>query len=166
MNESPRTFDATFDGLAAVAYRVAFRILGRRAEAEDVAQEALARAYVRWKRVEGHAEPWVARVAANQALKVWRRDQRRAPTAPAEVGTDTDALTLTRMRLAQALESLPRRQREVVVLRFLADLSEDAVAAHLGCTRGTVKQHSHRGLSKLRVILADDHSEVNIAPAP
>ena len=166
MSDAPRTFDECFTPLVTIGYRVAFRILGNRAEAEDVAQEALARAFVRWKRVEGHAEPWVARVSANQALKLWRRDQRRAPSHRTGASDDGDALTLTRLRLAEALESLPRRQREVLVLRYLADLSEDAVAAHLGCATGTVKQHAHRGLSKLRVILADEHTEVNIVPAP
>jgi RNA polymerase sigma-70 factor (sigma-E family) len=165
MGEAPRTFDECFEPLVAVAYRVAFRILGNRAEAEDVAQEALARAYARWASVENHAEPWVARVAANQALKHWRRSQRTAPRQRTGANDD-DGLALTRLHLREALRRLPRRQREVLVLRYLADLSEDAVAAHLGCATGTVKQHAHRGLSKLRVILADEHSEVNIVPAP
>ena len=59
------SFEEAFDGLYHLAYRVAYRLLGRRAEAEDVAQEALARAYVRWFRVEDHAEPWVAKVSTN-----------------------------------------------------------------------------------------------------
>jgi len=149
----PASFDDRFAGLAAIAYRVSFRILGSRPEAEDVAQETLARAYVRWSRVEGHAEPWVARVAANQALKVVSRRQRRAPRDPKAPADDLDTVALTRLGLAGALESLPRRQREVLVLRYLADLPEEAVARHLGCAVGTVKQHAHRGLSKLRVLL-------------
>ena len=48
------------------------------------------------------------------------------------------------------LRSLPRRQREAVALRYLADLPEAAVAAHLGCSVGAVKQHTHRGLAALR----------------
>ena len=50
-------FDRRFDDLAAIAYRVAFRVLGDRGDAEDVAQEALARAFARWRTVSSHAEP-------------------------------------------------------------------------------------------------------------
>lgn len=52
-----------------------------------------------------------------------------------------------------ALGSLPRRQREVVALRYLADMPEAAVVAALGCAPGTVKQHAHRGLAALRRVL-------------
>ena len=154
-------FEESFEELYARAYGVAYQLGGRRSEAEDVAQETLARAYVRWSRIEGHVEPWVAKVAANQALKVVRKRQRRAPGESSAISDDLDTVALTRMGLAGALEALPRRQREVLVLRYLADLSEDAVARHLGCATGTVKQHAHRGLSKLRVLLDE---EVNIAP--
>jgi RNA polymerase sigma factor (sigma-70 family) len=157
------TFDERFLPLVTIAHRVAFRILGSRAEAEDVAQETLARAYLRWSTIEDHAEPWVARVAANQALKIWRRRERKPTREPSGPGVDTDALTLTRIGLAHALRTLPRRQREVLVLRYLADLTEEAVAAYLGCATGTVKQHAHRGLSKLRLLLAE---EVNSASTP
>jgi RNA polymerase sigma-70 factor (sigma-E family) len=163
VTDGEATFDAQFGPLAAVAYRVAFRILGSRVEAEDVAQETLARAYVRWGSIQAHAEPWVARVAANQALKMWRRRKLHLSREVSDSRPDADALVITRMGLAHALQSLPRRQREVVVLRYVADLSEQDVAEYLGCATGTVKQHGHRGLSKLRVLLAE---EVNIAPTP
>lgn len=58
------------------------------------------------------------------------------------------------VELVAALRSLPRRQREVVALRYLADLPEAEVAALLGCAPGTVKQHAHRGLAALRRSLA------------
>lgn len=163
MSGAPQSFDDRFAALATVAYRVAFRILGNRAEAEDVAQETLARAYVRWSRVEDHAEPWVARVAANQALTLWRRRQRTDPSRATPDTEAIDASAVTRLRVAEVLAELPRRQREVVVLRYFADLSEEAVATHLGCATGTVKQHAHRGLSKLRALLAE---EVNSARTP
>ncbi|MBV8984315.1 MAG: SigE family RNA polymerase sigma factor, partial [Acidimicrobiia bacterium] len=66
-----REFEEAFDGLYGVAYRVAYRLTGERAEAEDVAQEALARAYSRWRRVDGYAEAWVSKVSANLAVDVW-----------------------------------------------------------------------------------------------
>src|SRR4051812_3737333 len=120
------SFDESFDELAAVAYRVAYRLLGSRAEAEDVAQEALVRAYARWRRIRGHAEPWVARVATNLALDVLRRRSRR-PEAVLTDGRDhsgrrdagESAVATDRLELGRLLAELPRRQREVVVLRYL-----------------------------------------------
>ncbi len=150
-------FEERFDALAVVAHRVAYRLLGDREAAQDVAQEALTRAFVRWRRIEGYAEPWVARVAANLALGLLRR---KAPAAPAidadEWRSDraTDGV-LQRSVLVDALARLPRRQRDVVVLRYLADLPEAEVAALLGCAPGTVKSHAHRALGSLRTQLGD-----------
>lgn len=151
-SEAPPSFDQHFDDLAAVAYRVAFRLLGSRPDAEDVAQEALARAYARWRRVSDHAEPWVARVAGNLAIDALRRRSRR-PTVPegADRPSPPTASSIDRLELVRLLDGLPRRQREVVVLRYLADLSEADTARELGTSVGTVKQHAHRGLAALRV---------------
>ncbi|MEZ5140224.1 MAG: sigma-70 family RNA polymerase sigma factor [Acidimicrobiales bacterium] len=147
-------FDAAFADLARLAHRVAYRLLGRRAEAEDVAQEALTRAYARWRRVRGHAEPWVARVAANLALDRLRAHDRSrradVEVADAPAAGDAGRAAVDRVELARLLASLPRRQREVVVLRYLADRSEADVARELGTSVGTVKRHAHRGLAALR----------------
>jgi RNA polymerase sigma-70 factor (sigma-E family) len=150
------SFDDRFAALAAVAYRVAYRLLGDRSDAEEIAQEALARAYVRWRKVADHDEPWVARVATNLAIGRWRK---RKPTIvfEDELGTPTpgpDALALERVGLIEAIARLPRRQREAVSLRYLADLSEREVAAAMHTTVGTVKQHTYRALARLRVDLA------------
>lgn len=161
-------YDQRFAALSAIAYRVAFRVLGDRADAAEVAQEAMARAYVRWGSVSGHPEPWVARVATNLAIGVWRK---RRPTLPlaTEDGTDgpvatsaKDALgtALERHGLVAALTKLPRRQREVLALRYLADLPEADVADQLRTSVGTVKQHAHRGLARLRAELRIEIEEV------
>jgi RNA polymerase sigma-70 factor (sigma-E family) len=144
-------FNAAFPDLAAIGYRVAFRILGDRSDAEEVTQEALARAYARWAAVADHAEPWVATVAANLAIGRWRKRRPSVPMVP-EHGSAVaaDSLVLERLGLVAALRRLPRRQREVVVLRYLADLSEADVAAQLSTSVGSVKQHAHRGLARLR----------------
>jgi RNA polymerase sigma-70 factor (sigma-E family) len=147
------TFTAAFDGLSRGAYRTAFRLLGNRQDAEDVAQEACARACLRWNRLDDPAA-WVARVSANLALDRWRRLQTAARhrTSPAAPAVPEDA---RRLDLHRALETLPRRQRQVIVLRYLADLSEEQTAAALGCAIGTVKSHASRGLAALRVALGD-----------
>lgn len=147
-------FDGRFDALAGLAYRVAFRLLGQRDEAEEVAQEALARAFASWRRVASYDEPWVARVATNLAIDVHRR--RRPSTELKDdvvVPGDLAARVLERHGLIESLRRLPRRQRQVVVLRYLADLSERQVADLLGTTVGSVKQHCHRAMTRLRLDL-------------
>jgi RNA polymerase sigma-70 factor (sigma-E family) len=156
----PAGFDDAYPGLYRAAYRVGFRLLGLREEAADVAQEACARAFARWSKVAGCASPegWAAHVAGNLAIDHWRKrqtvDKYAGEFAPAPTRFD-DA----RVDLHRALATLPRRQRQVVVLRFIADLSEADVAAALGCSLGTVKSHASRGLAQLREILGDDVSK-------
>src|ERR1700759_740709 len=91
VHASTLTFEEGFPVLIRDAYRVAYRLLGDRSEAEDVSQEACARTYSRWSSVRDHAEPWCVRVASNLALDVLRagtratkRNQRlvTAETAP------------------------------------------------------------------------------------
>jgi RNA polymerase sigma factor (sigma-70 family) len=152
----PDGYDEQFDGLARIAYRVAYRVLGDREDACDVAQEALARAYPRWRKIEAYAEPWVARVAANLAVGQVRRRRRRGPL-PESATDDLEPAAVERLELVRELQRLPRRQREVIALRFLADLTETQVATALGCSLGSVKKHSNRGLSTLRLArLAED----------
>jgi RNA polymerase sigma-70 factor (sigma-E family) len=145
----PRSFEIAFDDLYRLAYRVAFRILGDRPDAEDVAQEALARAALRWSGLHDRPEGWVSRVASNLAIDRYRR-RRRQPQVPSGPVGIVDEQMDERGDLVAALRKLPRRQREVVVLRYLADLSEADVALSLGCSIGTVKSNGARGLSALR----------------
>lgn len=142
-------FDDEFEMLYRLAYRVAYRLVGSRADAEDIAQEALARAYIRWRRVDGHAEAWVSRVTANLAIDALRRGTRSREVVP-ECPRGFDADVAARLDLVRSLSSLSKRQREVVILRYVADLSEETVAAQLGCSDGSVKQHASRGLAALR----------------
>lgn len=149
--QRPR-FDDEFSDLAALAYRVAYRILGDRPTAEDVAQESLARAYLQWARISDYRQAWVARVAGNLAIDQIRRNKR---STPEERPLDAEVLMIERLDLQRALLRLTKRQRDAVVLRYIADLSEADVAALLGCSPGTVKSHLNRGTSRLRLILND-----------
>lgn len=146
------TFDERFAALAAISYRVAFRLLGDRHEAENLAQEALARAYVRWNRIRTYDEAWVTRVTTNLAIGFWRH-HRRTERGESDQPATVDHMA-ERMDLSRALRRLPRRQRQVLALRYLADLSESETADRLGCTVGTVKQHASRGLRAMRGALA------------
>jgi RNA polymerase sigma-70 factor (sigma-E family) len=147
------TFTADFPPLYDLAYRVAYRVLGNREDASDVASEALARAYVRWGRLDDPA-PWVATVAGRAAIDVVRRRKTARDKLPALApGAPPPDATPDRLDLQRALLALPTRQREVVVLRYLADRSEAETAAVLGLSHGTVKSHASRGLAALRSTL-------------
>jgi RNA polymerase sigma-70 factor (sigma-E family) len=150
-------FEEAFEDLYLRAYGVAYQLLGRRSEAEDVAQETLARAYVRWRRIRSYAEAWVVRVAGNLAIDAWRRRQRVDTDAATERrGATEPGPDGQRVDLHRALEILSPRQRDVIVLRFLADLPEAEVAKALGCSVGSVKQHASRGLATLRTAMGVD----------
>ncbi len=151
------SFEEVFPVLIRDAYRVAYRLLGDRGEAEDVAQEACARAYSRWSTIRDHAEPWCVRVASNLALDLLRartraakRNERIAADQSRSAGPSPD----DRIDLYAALSKLPKRQRESVILRYLGDLSEAQTADVMGCSVGSVKTHSSRGLAALKQALA------------
>lgn len=146
-------FTERFDELAAIAYRVAFRIIGDRHVAEDIAQESLTRAYSRWHKVSGYADAWVARVAGNLSVDMLRK--KRLPAPVDQAGVELDANVVLRMELQRALQILPTRQREALILRYLADMPEAAVGKALGIRPGTVKQHLHRGTEAMRSLLID-----------
>jgi len=137
--------------------RTALLLTGQnRAEAEDLLQLALERAYRHWHRVcdSGDPERYVRRILANASADRWRRLTRRPEQAlPAGEGPgipDRTAEVADRDFLLRALAGLPPRQRAVLVLRYFDDLSEAEVAEMLGCSLGTVKSQAARGLARLR----------------
>jgi RNA polymerase sigma-70 factor (sigma-E family) len=148
-------FREVFDRLYPLARHLAHRITSDRAVAEEIAAEALIRLYVRWAWLarRPHRDAWVLRVTTNLALDSVRRRRRHPEPRATSVLTDPILLIVDRMELAAALRRLPRRQREVVALRYLGDLSEQQVADLLGVSGGSVKTHLHRGLASLRSTL-------------
>ena len=149
------TYDESFPGLYRISFRVAYRILGSTAEAEDVAQETMAKAYSRWWRIKADSSRWVSRVSANNAIDVWRKRSKTELTNEDLVRAHDGEPILERLALVDALSRLSRRQREVVVLRYLAGYPEADVAESLDCSVGTVKTHASRGLHSLRDTMTD-----------
>jgi RNA polymerase sigma-70 factor (sigma-E family) len=136
--------------------RTAVLLTGDWALAEDLVQTALARAWPRWERISQYDDPelYVRRVMVNTWATWWRRKWRgerasaAVPDGPA-LG-DVAAEVAARLAVRDALGSLTRRQRAVLVLRVVDDLSEAQVADLLGCPQGTVKSALSRALAKLR----------------
>ena len=157
-------FEAEFPHLLALALRVTTRLLRDRAEAEDAAAEALARTARQWSRVGElpHRDAWVQRVAANVAIDQLRR-RRHAPEAAVDAIVDPADPLLGRLEVADLLRGLPARQREVLVLRYLLDLSTDDVAAALGISANSVKTHMTRAVTALRRTRPGPTQEATVA---
>jgi len=154
----------------ALAYRVAFVVLGDAAESEDAAQEAFIKAYYALPRFRTGApfRPWLLQIVANQARNRKRASGRRgaltlrasvenSPTGvedaspPPELGA---LIEERRQTLLQAVNGLRDEDRAIVGYRYFLELSEADIASALGCPRGTVKSRLSRALAKLRQALA------------
>jgi RNA polymerase sigma-70 factor (sigma-E family) len=135
-------------------FRVAYALTGDQHAAEDLLQNALAKAALRWTRIRGDAEPYVKRILYRDCASLWRRGNRRRETAmatpPERPVADPAVETDLRLMLREALRRLPPRQRAVLVLRYLDDLSEKQVAELLGCSASTVGSQASRALARLR----------------
>ena len=153
-------FEDSFDGLYRRAYQAAFRLTGDRDASEDLAQEALTRAYARWATLDDRREGWVVTTTVRLAIGRWRREGRPVRPATPTGAADLDATVAERLDLTRLLAALPRRQRQVAVLRYLEDRSEREVADLLGCSVGSVKRHASRAATALRA------AALPIDPAP
>lgn len=145
-------FDAVWPRARAMAARMG---LGRE-EAEDVGLDAMAVSYDRWARVRDlpYRDAWTLKVTANLALRALKKRRPAAPLpAPLWAPSPEENVT-SRLALRVQLGCLPRRQRQVIVLRYLADLPEAEVAQVLGIDVGSVKQHASRGRAALHDTLS------------
>jgi RNA polymerase sigma-70 factor, ECF subfamily len=141
-------------------------VLGDRNEAEDVAQEAFARALARWPRLASYELPeaWVRQVALRLAIdssRRLRRTVRALPLLRAARPADPDpgdALPFT--ALGHALSRIPFREREVIVLYYVADLTVEQIAHDRGIPVGTIKARLAAGRRRLELVLARTLEEV------
>ncbi|ADP81661.1 SigE family RNA polymerase sigma factor [Pseudofrankia inefficax] len=132
------------------------------ASAEDLVQGAFERIYLHWRKIEeGRQEAYLRRTLVNGATSRWRRLRVRVDEVPLlvdgewtvdepEAAVDAADRLAQRDGLLRALRALPPRQRAVIVLRYVEDLSEADVAAAMGCSVGSVRSQASRGLARLR----------------
>jgi RNA polymerase sigma-70 factor, ECF subfamily len=135
-----------------------FPVTGDLHEAEEVVQEAFTRAAARWSRLRDYDVPeaWVRRVAMNLAADRGR-NLRRQTKAILRLRPPPEVLpgSVEVLALAEALRTLPIRQRQVLVLHYLVDLPVDEVARTLGMPGGTVKSLLARGRHALAAKLGE-----------
>jgi RNA polymerase sigma-70 factor, ECF subfamily len=154
-------------------FRCCYRVLGHVEDAEDVAQESFVTAYrslASW-RGDGSVRAWLAQIATRQALRAVGRRVRStsldrsvdgdAPTQRIELFHDPDPLAAVNAadraaQVREAVTNLPEPYRETIALRYFAELSIDDIARTLDRPAGTVKVHVHRGLERLRAVLAEE----------
>jgi RNA polymerase sigma-70 factor (sigma-E family) len=146
--------------------RLAVLLLRDREAAEEVVQDSFVAVHGHWAKLRDPdlGLAYLRRTVVNRSRSALRRravEQRhlRSVTTRESVLPGPDealAVTERRQRVLAALQELPRRQREVLVLRHYADLDEAGVATTLGISRGAVKSHAHRGAARLRQLLEEE----------
>ncbi|HEV3001854.1 MAG TPA: RNA polymerase sigma factor [Solirubrobacteraceae bacterium] len=169
------------EALAARALRLAggtaAAILRSRDRAGDVAQDVAVEVLSSLDRLRAPAafDAWVHRIAVRRALKAAARHRREGqagsslslldePREPVAAQAGGALAVATRVALADALAELPARQRAALALRYVHDLSDEQIAAALGCRRGTVHALLSRGRAALRtdqrlLAIVDDWEE-------
>jgi RNA polymerase sigma-70 factor (sigma-E family) len=141
-------------------WRTAYLLCGDWHRAEDAAQEALVRLYRRWSKVERregllpYARRALTRILIDESRRPWRREvaTRLPPDRPV---SGTYATVDDRMLLMEALATLSPQRRACLVLRYYEQLSVREAAQALGCSEGSVKSQTSRGLDDLRRALGE-----------
>jgi RNA polymerase sigma-70 factor (sigma-E family) len=148
--------------------RLAALLVRHSGEAEEIVQDAFVAMHGRWRRLRepDKALAYLRRSVVNAARSAYRhhhvsdrhlvRESGAADVRRAAPSAEQHAMAgETRSEVMRALDALPQRQREVLVLRYYSDLTEHDIASMLGISDGTVKSHASRGLASLRSSLED-----------
>jgi RNA polymerase sigma-70 factor, ECF subfamily len=168
--KDPEAFEVFFDRHGGAAYSLAYRIVGERAGAEDVVQEAFIsiwRSGARFDRARGSVRAWTLSIVRNRAIDALRSRAGKAPKLtfdddgileqrPADDSTEDEAMRHeTAGEVRGALETLPGDQAKVIELAYFGGFSHSEIAEMLGVPLGTVKGRMRLGLDKIRGELAE-----------
>ncbi|NUR47003.1 MAG: sigma-70 family RNA polymerase sigma factor [Hamadaea sp.] len=141
-------------------HRALTMTLGDSVLAREAVDEAMARAFARWRFVRTYDNPtgWVYRVAVNQATSWWRKRRRELPPGDIEQASVHDGPDAGAVAVRDAVSALPRPLRAVVVCRVLLEMSTADTAAALRIPEGTVKSRLARALADLRSQLIEERA--------
>jgi len=161
-DDDRRQFSEYFAARREVVRRTAYLMCGDWHWADDLAQTAFIRLAASWHRirdphaVDAFVRTCLVRAYLSETRRVWRRRERTVAETPDLAGIDDGIETATRrMVFAKALGQVPPRQRVTLICRFYQGLDVAETAAALGCSEGTVKSQTARGLAALREVLGD-----------
>lgn len=161
--EGHQAFDEFVTRRHASLLRTAYLLTGNRGSAENLLQTALFETFRRWNRLRDRNDPtaYVRRAMVNTQTSWGRRRASKELTfaVPPDREQITDGHPAERLHMWQTLLGLPPRMRAVLVLRFYEDMTEAETARVLGCSVGTVKSQTARGLARLRVDLENANDE-------
>lgn len=157
VNDAQVAYARFFERESRALLRLAYLLLADTRDAEDVVQEVLEEVYRRWAEMRQDTVMAYARTSVvNRSRSLHRRRSvaRRFAQRLVEVD-EAPAVDVQDRWLWDLVQSLPRRQREVVVLRYWCDLSEAQIAKALNISPGTVKSSAHRAHTQLTAVLTD-----------
>ena len=159
VSEDDLGFAAFYEASRDSCLRAVLASVGNQPLAEDLVAEAFARAWAGWNKVRNHPAPkaWVLRTALNVRVSWWRRRRREVPLSFHDIAWEHIFSAVIDPRLLGALNRLPGRQREVIVLRALLDLDTETTARVLDIAPGTVTSHLFRATATLQRELLDNH---------
>lgn len=152
------TFDAFYAGSVRRLISQLYAMTGDRAEAEDVVQEACARAWQRWDRVSryGSPEAWVRTVAYRISVSSWRKAVNRGIAHRRDgTGGPSPEISPDYVAIVAALRKISESQRRAIVLHHLVGLSVTEIAAETGASPSAVKAQLARGRQALSIHLSD-----------
>lgn len=146
-------FEEFFRSEYPAVYRAAYLGVGSSEAAQDITQEAFARAFSRWRRLRD--QPWAGGWVMTTALNLCRKYQKKETERVNDVGpaAQTRGPTEDRLDLSAALRNLPPRQRTATILFYLGDLSVPQIAHSMQISEGTVKAHLAQARTALRELL-------------
>jgi RNA polymerase sigma-70 factor (sigma-E family) len=159
--DEPVTFESYVATRGPALIRFASRLTGSQHRAEDLVQDALAKAYQRWDSIQRKDQPdvYLRRMLINAARSWWRPRSNRELPVETPLGDraedraddrDVGKESAERDEMWRLIGSLPPRQRAVLVLRYYEDLDDNTIAAILDCSPVTVRTHAMRALDVLR----------------
>jgi RNA polymerase sigma-70 factor (ECF subfamily) len=168
--KDPEAFEVFYDRHGGVAYSLAYRIVGEKAAAEDVTQEAFISIWksgARFDRARGSVRSWMLSIVRNRAIDALRSRAGKAPKLtfdddavleqrPSEQLTEDEAMRReTATEIRGALGELPGEQSKVIELAYFGGFSQSEISRMLGVPLGTVKGRMRLGLEKIRGELAE-----------
>jgi len=147
-----------------LVYRVVYRFVGNRDDAEDLTQEVFIKVYRSIKDFKSGMPflPWISKIAINQAINFIKRERKKQPESIEWIGNhkadekdDPVEMIRNKMlkeRISRAMEKLPEKDRTIIILRIEEELSYDEISKILKIPKGTVMSRLARAREKLREI--------------